>query len=579
MAEKYQLKAILSAVDNMSPALKSISRVARSTRKYLSDVGSASGKLAGSIGLPLTVLSGALGGLSLVGLKNIVTGYTGMANSIKDGALQAGMSTAEFQRMSYVFDQNDVSVETMTNSMGKLNKNIAEAAAGKNAELAGLFNHLGISMRDANGQLRNGADILPALSDAFVRNKLAGVQARMGTAAFGKSYKELLPLLNEGSVGIAKSAARFGELKSVIADVDLDEADALNKRFKDLSVITSGFGNVISSTLVPVLGPLVERFIKWATANKEIIKTTLTKAITDLVEGLKKFDWKGFVENIKSMAKGFGTAVDMVGGAKNALIGFAIVMNANAIMATMGMIGALTRLVYWLGAMAIGLNVVKGKVIITGGIIAATNTMLGTSFIWLRTQALAALLVLRMGGVAGLATVAMQSIAAGVAMAGTALMGAGRAVMLFSRALLLSPLGIVLAIAAAAWAIYENWDTLKKWFVEFFDWIGEKWKAFIGWIGDAAKAVKKFFGGEDSVMTVAMQSDPQQAVSVKNQQQQAASRAPWAPVATQQQRMGGSIDVNFNNAPPGMRVEQTSAKGPLDMNLYAGYSGSALGMP
>ncbi len=41
MADSYQLKAILSAVDNISPTLKRLNAMTASTRKHLADLGSA----------------------------------------------------------------------------------------------------------------------------------------------------------------------------------------------------------------------------------------------------------------------------------------------------------------------------------------------------------------------------------------------------------------------------------------------------------------------------------------------------------------------------------------------------------
>ena len=570
MADKYELKAILSAVDKMSPALKSISQVARSTRKYLLDVGSAAGSLSSKIGLPFAALSGVMGGFSLAGLKGSVTGFAEMSNAIKDGAVMTGMSTKQFQIWKYVADQSDISVETLTGAMGKLNKNIGEAASGKGKDLASLLHHLGIKTRDANGHLRSSIDILPQISDAFVRNQNPVVQARMGMALFGKTWQELMPLLTEGSDSFTASMARFKQLKGFISQEDLDAGDALNKKFKDLSFVTKGFGYAIAKELIPTISPLVEDFIQWAAANKKVISTNVKEVVRDLVANLKSFDWKGLIEDIKGMAAGFGKVVDMVGGAKNALIGLAIFMNATAITATLSLVGSLMRLVWWLGASALGLDVVKGKVILTGGWIAATNTMLVGSFNWLKMQAAAAYLVIAAEGPLGAAKIMLTSLASTISGVVVTAFGVLRtAIMAVGRALFMTPLGIILSIATAAFLIYENWDTLKKWFGEFFNWLDEKWQKFIGWIADAAKATKDFFGGNDSVMTVAMQK----------QVTPATGNAPWSPLKAQNSRVGGAIDINFNNAPPGMRVGQNSASGPIDFNLSAGYRSQALGMP
>ena len=95
MADNWQLKAVLSAVDKLSPVLKGVSGAAKSTRKYLSDVASSANALTGKIGLPLSAFSGLLGGFSAVAIKNAVAGYTDAGEAIYKGALRAGMSVED----------------------------------------------------------------------------------------------------------------------------------------------------------------------------------------------------------------------------------------------------------------------------------------------------------------------------------------------------------------------------------------------------------------------------------------------------------------------------------------------------
>lgn len=51
----------------------------------------------------------------------------------------------------------------------------------------------------------------------------------------------------------------------------------------------------------------------------------------------------------------------------------------------------------------------------------------------------------------------------------------GRAFLWLGRAFLTNPIGLaVTAIAGGAYLIYKNWDKLKKWFGQFWDWISSK---------------------------------------------------------------------------------------------------------
>jgi len=354
MSDNWQLKAVLSAnSEGMVKALKDVGKIAKTTRKYLLDVGKSAGTLSGQVGLPFALIGTALAGFSVMGIKNAVVGFTELGESIYKASLRTGMSVEQLQRMKYVAEQAGVPVEALEGGIGKLNKNIGAAAAGKNKDLAGLFKKLGIGMRDANGELKGGMDILPQLADAFQRNKNPVVQARMGMALFGKTWQEMIPLLAEGSEGITESLERFKRLKGVMSFDDIKGAKKLGDQFKDLHMVTKGFQMTIAKELAPVIGPIIEDFIQWSAANRQVVAAGVKDFVRDLVASLREIDWPGVIESVRSFGRSLGGLVDMVGGARNALILLAVVMNAQTIMALFGMAGAVGRLTWWLGTLAV----------------------------------------------------------------------------------------------------------------------------------------------------------------------------------------------------------------------------------
>lgn len=565
MADNWQLKAVLSAVDKLSPVLKQVGGVAKTTRKYLSDVASAANGLTSKIGLPLTALSGVLGGFSLVAIKNAVVGFTDMGEEIYKASLRTGMSVEQLQRMKYVSEQAGVPVESLQLGMAKLNKQLGDATAGKNKDLAGLMKKLGIGMRDANGQLKAGIDILPQLSDAFVRNQNPVVQARMGMALFGKSWQEMVPLLMEGSDGINSSLDRFKRLKGVMNLADLKGAKDLGDKFKDLEFVTKGFQNTIAKELVPVLGPVIEDIIQWGAANRKLVSTGVKEFARDLVAGIRQIDWSGIIQGAKNFAKSLGVLVDWVGGAKNALILLAVIINAQTIMAMVGLVGAVGRAGFAFLAMAarayIAGNVslmAMARVVTMAVMTAGPIGAIGAAFTW----------------IAGLAAGAGGIISGALGMVGVAIHGVGAALMA-------NPLGIILGLATAAYLIYQNWDTLKKWFSGFFDWVSEKFQSLVGWAVDLAKSVGQFFGvGSPSAESAAAAaaSSPAAGSSPMSPRVAGADRPSLvAPAA--QVKASGQIEVSFKDAPPGMRVEQSKAGGDVPVNTNVGYRSYAMGMP
>lgn len=527
MSDKWQLKAVLSAVDKMSPVLKQVAGVAKNTRKYLGDVAGSASNLASKIGLPLTALSGVVGGFSAMAIKNAVVGFTEMGEEIYNASLKTGMSVDQLQRMKYVAEQSGVPVENLELSMAKLNKQLGDSASGKNKDLAGLMKHLGIATRDANGQLKSGIDLLPQLADAFARNKNPVVQARMGMALFGKSWQDMMPLLMDGSEGMTASLERFKRLKGVLSLDDLKGAKELGDKFKDLEFVTKGFQNTIAKELVPVLGPLVEDLVQWGAANKKLITASVKQTVKELVTWLKSIDWKRVASGAIDTAKSIAKLVSWVGGAKNALIGLVLFMNIGAIKAVLELGGAVLRLVGFLAGPLIGVLRAVWMVMMANPI---------------------AVLVAAIVGVAYLVYKNWDKIVAYVSGA---------------------------------------WERIKAVFsVNFFDGIFQVWLE--GWQGlaNAILGIVKTIL-PDSLMPDALKNfqftfATDHANSVKAGAGAQGARSGGRPSLTQapaQVKASGQIEVSFKDAPPGTRVQQGRAGGDVPVNTSVGYRSYAMGMP
>lgn len=521
MADNWQLKAVLSANSaGMIKALTEVGKVAKNTRKYLLDVGSAAGNFTGRIGLPVSLLSGLAAGFSFSAIKNAVVGFTDMGEAVYRGALRAGMGVEEYQRMKYVAEQAGVGVEALENSVGKLNLNIGKAAAGKNQPLAQLMARLGISTRDANGQVRAGIDLLPQLADAFKRNENPAVRARMGMALFGKSWADMAPLLMEGSEGITASLERMSRLKGVISPEDIRGAKDLGDKFKDLNMVTKGFQMTIAKELAPVIKPLIDDFVLWSAANKKLIAVEVKAFVRDMMEGLRQVDWSGIIRGARDFAAGLGKLVDFLGGTKNALIALAVVMNLQTIAAFFGLIGAAGRLIWYLGVMTV---TAIPKAIIAMGLYTPATTAAAAA-------------------TTGLATATTAANAAAVGWLGN----------------LKAVLGVLGSIAAAAAPLAVMWGVKN-------------------WAEDQSNDQGRVSGIQGFASMLPFNRDS--AIEAIRQRNRADLGGEPTPLVGQAGRVkaDGKIDININGLPQGTRVDQKPA-GDIPLNVNAGYRSDALGM-
>jgi len=556
MADNWQLKAVLSAnAESMLRTLKFVNQATKTTRKYLMDVASSATNLAGRVGLPLGLISGALGALSVAGIKGAVTSFAELGDQVVKSAQRIGVTTDEYQKLKYAAGQSGVSVEGLGSSVGRLNKGIALAASGGNKDLAALFKRTGISMRDANGHLRSGADLLPEVAEMFKKNTNAATQARMGTAIFGKGWQELAPLLKDGAEGIDKLNKRYAELGLAVGGDALLEGEAFGDKLEDLEMVVKSYGNTIAAELVPEFNKSLESTIKWAVANRDLIVVPVAKFIADMADQLKNVDWSSVIKGVGDFVTGIKDFIGWIGGAKNALIGLAIIMNAQTIAALIGLVASLGRAAFAFLAMGVQAYIAGNASLLSMVRVAAVALftagplgILGAAFAWMGSMAAGAGGLL--SGAMGLAAVAVRGLGA---------------------ALMANPLGIIIGIATAAYLIYKNWDTLKAWFSSFFDWIGEKFQKFLGWAKSLAGIVGVMFGGDGGAGAPAAMP-----ASGTDQQTLADRSAPMGNgerpslVRNAQQDVGGKFTFDFQNAPPGMRLAGMETKGQTDVDMNVG---------
>ena len=602
MSDRFELKAILSAnAESLIGALKAVEAPAKAARKYLTDIGKSATGIAGKFGLPVGIAGGLAAGFGLAKVKDAVHAYAELGETVHHGATRAGMSVEQFQRMKYVAEQNGVAAEQMEGAMGKLNLTLGRAASGRGKEAAALFARLGIAMRDASGQLRTGMTVLPELADAFVRNENSAVRARMGMALFGKKWQEIVPLLEAGGKGIEEAQARMSRFKGVMNEEDIDRSREFAKSLRDLEMVSKGFQMTIAKNLVPAIKPLLDGFNDWMAANKKLVSTEVGRMAKDLGHWLSSIDWRGMAKSVLAFGQGIGKLVDFVGGPRNALIGLAVVMNAQTIMALGGLVGSVGRA----GLAFLGMAA-KAYVASNAALLSMMRTGLAASS--LVTGPLAflragwALLTTTTVSMSGLMSGAFGLVAGGIRAVGAALMA--------------NPLGIILAIASAAWLVYENWDTVKGWFTSFWTWVKahaeliltclgpigwiantiighwEPLKAWFSgfvqwlsdklrWMVDAAKSVGHAlgFGGGDTGSASSSPANPAANLGAAPMPLPVASdRSPLIAAASGAAKVEGQVNIKIDGLPAGSRVEQVRG-GTMPINVDAGYSAHALLMP
>lgn len=359
MAKDLRLTAIFAVRDQLSPVIKKLSDKWGSFRKLLesdnfkklnkqflffrrslTNVTNKVTDAAKKLALPLTAAASAVG----FSLSQMMSKFLDTGDAIDKASIRLGIGAERLQSLQYAAKMSGATAEDMNSALGKLNENIAKAAAGKNKELASLFDKLGISLRDAKGNLRTAADVLPEFADAIQRNTNSTVRARMAIAAFGDAGQKLIPMLQDGSKGLADMEKRAHDLGLTMSGEDVKAAADLGDRFSELGMVFDSFGNTLSAKLAPVLSPIIDDLAEFIAKNKEAFSGRLSEAVSKLADSLKKVDFEKLAKQCMDAFDAIGELYDKIGGFDTILKALAALIAGKLIIAIGSFVGSLLTL-------------------------------------------------------------------------------------------------------------------------------------------------------------------------------------------------------------------------------------------
>lgn len=274
------------AVDKMGKAFDDFSK----------DVDKSSKSVASKIA---TNLTGAFKAVSVA-----ITGATAAVAAWVVSAARAGdrvdklsqkmnLSRKEFQEWDYITQQSGTSMEAL--SMGM--KTLAVQAEADGA----AFEKLGISVKDANGNIKDQGTLFNDTLTALFEYENTTERLAIASKLFGRGAQELAPILNAGSREIEKLRQRAHELGLVISDEAVSASVQFNDSLNELvsAVRTAFFGAI--QRVMPQLKEVVASFTE---ATREGGK--LRDAFNKIADGAVKL----VSDVLPAIIKGLGWIID-----------------------------------------------------------------------------------------------------------------------------------------------------------------------------------------------------------------------------------------------------------------------------
>ena len=212
------------------------------------------GKIEG-IGQKLAPVSAAAAGVvaSLVGL-----GYSAVtsADDLNTLSKQTGLSTAEIQKMQYAADLVDVSFEDISGALKKMK--------GKMDPANETFQKLGVSVTDANGELRDSSTVFYEAIEALsgIENETERDQVAMDL--FGKSADQLAGIIDDGGAALKQFGQDAEDMGLILDQETLDSLNAINDTVDKTKARFRGAFAKAGATLAQKFAPALDKAAAFA---------------------------------------------------------------------------------------------------------------------------------------------------------------------------------------------------------------------------------------------------------------------------------------------------------------------------
>jgi hypothetical protein len=228
----------------------------------------------------------------------LVNSATKTVDAAGKAAQAAGLTVESFSALQFAASQSGSSAEEFSVAMGRLNKAIADAFAG-DGKASELFQRLGVSIKDVQGNLLPTEEILKRVADAFARLPDGAQKSALAIELLGRSGARLIPFLNNGRKGLEdlmKQAERTGvvftQAQFRIAERFQDSLSALRA---SINATRAQLGLLFAPTLTRAAEYLAEvvnnnrkAIIAWGESIRQYVLERLADVI-NLINGNPEF--------------------------------------------------------------------------------------------------------------------------------------------------------------------------------------------------------------------------------------------------------------------------------------------------
>jgi septal ring factor EnvC (AmiA/AmiB activator) len=225
----------------------------------------------------ITGLAVAVAGVSAA-ITNLVLSSADAAGELVDLSAKTGISTTRLQELAFVGNQVGTSQEVMTSSLARMIRSMDDARQQTNdygqalasakdeearqnvelGELATAFQTLGISVTDANGNLRNSDTVFSEVITALGSVGNETERDALAMQIFGRSAMELNPLIKAGADEIDNLTKKAHEVGAVMSEENVASLESFGDELAALQDGLKGTAGTLAAAFLPAFSGITD---------------------------------------------------------------------------------------------------------------------------------------------------------------------------------------------------------------------------------------------------------------------------------------------------------------------------------
>lgn len=252
------------------------------------------------------------------------------ADTVSAEAAKAELDPTTYQGWTYAAELIDTDVSTIIKAQDKLMGSMTSTS--EDAQVT--FNRLGVVTRETNGDLRDTNDVFWDTIEALGKSTDAHGDAiteterdNLAQQLFGKSYRELIPLLTAGR-DQWEELTEEGKAHAAVSQENVDKLTALDDAQVKMDARLNKTKLTLAANLAPAFTEVADLIGGAAESFNEFLETPegkqslegLGNAIKDLVAGLTNIDFEKAFEVATSVVRGLTDALNWITDNKDLVV-------------------------------------------------------------------------------------------------------------------------------------------------------------------------------------------------------------------------------------------------------------------